>query len=64
MMGVGARPSAEYVPGAQAHAVTKSLGLAHFDARLRHIPDAASFLDRDLEELLADRGIKVQVAAG
>jgi dienelactone hydrolase len=64
MMGVGARPSAEYIPGAHAHAVTNGLGLAHFDAELRHIPDAASFLDRDLEELFADRGIKVQVAAG
>jgi dienelactone hydrolase len=64
MMGVGARPSAEHVPGSHAYDVTNGLGLAHFDAELRHIPEAAALLERDLDDLLAERGIDVEVVHG
>jgi dienelactone hydrolase len=60
-MGDGARPSSELVPGAHAYQVTNGLGLAHFDAELRKIPEAAALLDRDLTELLAERGIAIDV---
>lgn len=61
VMGQGARPSSELVPGAHAYDVTNGLGLAHFDAELRNIAEAAAFLERDLDELLAERGINVEV---
>ena len=61
-MGEGAKPSSELVPGAHAYDVTNGLGLAHFDAELRKIPEAAALLERDLAELLAERGISIDVA--
>lgn len=64
VMGEGARPSGELVPGAHAYDVTNGLGLAHFDAELRHIPEAAALLERDLDEVLAERGINVDVVSG
>jgi len=57
----GARPSGELIPGAHAYDVTKGLGLAHFDAELRKLPQAAEFLTRDLSEVLAERGVAVQI---
>ena len=61
VMGEGARPSSELVPGAHAYAVTNGLGLAHFDAELRGNPDAVAFLARDLSAVLAERGVNVEV---
>ena len=62
LMGEGAaRPSSELVPGAHAYDVTNELGLAHFDAELRKLPGAAAFLSRDLSEILAERGIAIEV---
>lgn len=56
-----AKPSSELVPGAHAYDVTNGLGLAHFDAEIRKMPEAAALLERDLTELLAERGINVDV---
>ena len=61
VMGQGARPSSELVPGAHAYDVTNGLGLAHFDAEVRKIPEAAALLERNLAEILAERGIAVRV---
>jgi dienelactone hydrolase len=60
-MGEGTRPSSELVPGAHAYQVTNGLGLAHFDAELRKMPEAAALLQRDLKQLLAERGISIDV---
>jgi dienelactone hydrolase len=60
-MGDAAKPSSELVPGAHAYDVTNGLGLAHFDAELRKMPEAAALLERDLSELLAERGISIDV---
>jgi dienelactone hydrolase len=57
----GARPSSELIPGDHAYDVTNGLGLAHFDAELRKLPEAAEFLSRDPVKTLAERGIVVQV---
>jgi len=57
----GARPSSELVLGAHAYDVTNGSGLAHFDAELRKLPQAAEFLRRDLSEVLAERDIAVQI---
>lgn len=56
-----ARPSSELVPGAHAYEVTKVLGLAHFDAELRKLPEAAAFLSRDLSQTMAARDITIQI---
>ena len=61
VMGEGARPSSELVPGAHAYDVTNGLGLAHFDAELRKLPEATAFLTRDLSEIMTERGIAIQV---
>ncbi len=61
MMGEGARRSSDLVPGAHAYQVTNGLGLAHFDAELRKLPEAVAFLESDVSELLAERGVNVQV---
>jgi len=63
LMGEGAKPSSDLVPGAHAYDVTNGLGLAHFDAELRKAPEAAALLERPLDEVLADRGIDIQVVA-
>jgi len=55
-----ARPSSELIPGAHAYDVTMGLGLAHFDAELRKLPEAAEFLSSDLSEIISERGIAVQ----
>ena len=61
MMGEGARASSELVPGHHAYDVTNSLGLAHFDAVLRDLPEAKAFLDRDPVDVMAERGLTVDV---
>lgn len=61
LMGEGARLSSDLVPGAHAYDVTNGLGLAHFDAELRKIPEATVLLERPLDEVLAERGINVQI---
>ncbi len=60
-LGEGSRPSSDFIPGAHAYEVTKSLGLAHFDATLRGNADAAALLDADLPAHFAARGITVEV---
>ena len=55
------KPSAELCPGDHAYALTCGLGLAHFDAHLRDNADAAAVVDGDLTELMASRGIAVDV---
>lgn len=64
LMGGQTKTSAEFIPGAHAYDVTNGLGLAHFDAVLRHKPEAASLLARDLDEVLGERGVTVEVVAG
>ena len=63
-MGEGARPIGELIPGAHAYAVTNGLGLAHFDAELRGMPEAVALLARDLTRVLAERGVVVEVVSG
>ncbi len=60
LMGAQTKLSGEFVPGAHAYDVTNGIGLAHFDAELRKMPEAAAFLERDLDEVLAERGIAVE----
>ncbi len=57
------KTSAEFVPGAHVHDVTNGLGLAHFDAVLRGNDDAAAVLARDLVEVLAERGITIELVS-
>lgn len=64
MMGGQSKGSAEFAPGAHAYDVTNGLGLAHFDATLRHVPDAEALLARDLAAVLGERGVAVEVVAG
>jgi dienelactone hydrolase len=61
LMGQGAKPSYELVPGSHAYDVTNGLGLAHFDAELRDLPEARELLARDPVEVLGERGIVVRV---
>lgn len=55
------RPVAELHSRAEAHAFTRSLALAHFDATLRQRAEAKQFLAGDLEAVLAKRGIEARV---
>ena len=64
MMGGQTKTAAEFVPGNHAHQVTNGLGLAHFDATIREVPEAAALLERSLEDVLAARGIAVTDLAG
>lgn len=64
LMGGQVKGSAEFVPGAHAYDVTNGLGLAHFDATLRHVPEAEALLARDLSAVLGERGVTVEVVAG
>ena len=57
------KPSAELVPGAHAYSLINGLGLAHFDAHLRHHEAAAELLQGDLVSLLGNRGIKISLLA-
>jgi pimeloyl-ACP methyl ester carboxylesterase len=61
LMGGQTKTSAEFVPGAHAYDVTNGLGLIHFDATLRKVPEAIALAERDYTELLAERGIAVDV---
>ncbi len=55
------KTSAELCPGDHAYALLQGLGLAHMDASLRSEAGAIAFLAQDLEQLLADRGIRVEM---
>jgi dienelactone hydrolase len=57
----GMRPISQLCPGPQAYAFTRGLGLAHMDAHLKQMEEAASLLASDLEQLLAERGVAVEV---
>lgn len=53
------KASSELCPGAHGYAMTCGLGLAHMDAHLRGVADAAALLDEDLVQVMASRGIEV-----
>ena len=55
------KPSSELSPGAHAYALTRGLGLAHFDAHLREIEGALALLAGDLAALMEERGVAVEV---
>jgi predicted dienelactone hydrolase len=57
------RPMSELCSGASAHAFTRGLVLAHFDAALRGLDAAERFLAGDVEAALADRGIDASAVA-
>lgn len=57
------RPIGELCPPEQAHAFTRAVTLAHFDATLRHDDGATSFLADGLQRALAERGIAAEVEA-
>lgn len=61
LMGGQTKKSSEFIPGAHAYDVTNGLGLIHFDASLRKLPEAISLAERDPKELLAARGIAVEL---
>lgn len=63
VMGDGAKPSSELVPGDHAYAMTTALGLAHFDASLRGNPAAAAFLGQDLVAVFAAHGVDIEIVA-
>jgi predicted dienelactone hydrolase len=50
---------AELVPGAHGHLFANGLGLAHFDAVLKQMPQACALLQQDVVSLLGARGIVV-----
>ncbi|HEY6276225.1 MAG TPA: hypothetical protein VIX86_07820 [Streptosporangiaceae bacterium] len=51
------RPASELCPGEQAHAFTRGLALAHFDAALRQQAAAEQFLASGAEAALAAHGV-------
>jgi predicted dienelactone hydrolase len=53
------RPMTELCPAPAAYAWLRGLGLAHFDAELRGLPEARALLAGDLRALCAARGIPV-----
>jgi predicted dienelactone hydrolase len=61
IMGGTLRPSSELMSGAEAYQLIDGVGLAHFDAHLRGLDEAADLLDDDLQAMLAGRGIDVEV---
>ena len=61
LMGGQTKKSSEFVPGAHAYDVTNGLGLIHFDATIRKLPEAIALSERDPKELLAERGIAVEL---
>lgn len=63
MMGGQTKPSSAFVPGAHAYDVTNGLGLIHFDATLRHLPDAIALAEADPVALLAERGVAIEVVS-
>jgi predicted dienelactone hydrolase len=55
------QPVDQLTSGAAAAAFIDGLGLAHLDAHLRRDPGAATFLAGDLVEILADRGVAIEL---
>jgi len=60
MMGGQTKKSSEFIPGSDAYTFTTGLGLAHFDATLRQLDDAVVLMRRNLADVMAERGIKVE----
>ena len=56
------RPIAELCPSEHAYLTLRGLGLAHMDAHLKELAEAAELLAGDIAGLLAARGIQVEVA--
>ncbi len=52
------QPSSDYCSGEQAYDFNRSLGLAHFDAFLKHDPAARALLEGDLVSMLAAQSIR------
>jgi predicted dienelactone hydrolase len=57
----GIPPASELCPGEHAYQYLRSLGLAHMDAHVKGLAEAADWLAQDLEALFAARGIAVDV---
>jgi predicted dienelactone hydrolase len=60
--GNGMKPMSQLVGEEKAQEFIGSMALAHFDRYLRASSDATSFLELDLETVMADRDIEVEVA--
>jgi dienelactone hydrolase len=56
-MGAAMRPIEELCPAEEAHAFTRGLTLAHFDAALRGLAPARALLVGDVARVLAARGV-------
>lgn len=52
-------PIRELCSGEQAHLWARGLALAHLDAFLKNVPEAHQFLEGDIEDQLARRGVEV-----
>ena len=50
-------PQEELCPGAHAHFALRSLILAHMDAHIRGVQDAAAFLNGPIDAFMADHGV-------
>jgi dienelactone hydrolase len=53
-------PFAQCCPGEHGYLFTRALGLAHMDAHLRALPEAADFLARGARPAFAARGVEVE----
>lgn len=56
----GMKSSAELCSGAHAYQLLQGLGLAHMDACLAGHPEAKALLERDLEQVMGERGVAVR----
>lgn len=61
-MGEAMRPFAELAPAWHGKDTARALCLAHFDESLKGNSDARAFLDNDLAETFAERGIDLEVS--
>jgi predicted dienelactone hydrolase len=52
-------PIAERCPGEHGYVFTRALGLAHMDAHLKLLDEAAAFLEAEAQAALAARGLEV-----
>jgi predicted dienelactone hydrolase len=62
-LGIAMRPFAELLSEACANEAARALGLAHFDAVLKGRSEAGAFLNGDLKEWFASRGMSLAAAA-
>jgi dienelactone hydrolase len=56
-------PFSELCPAAHGQAVVRSLCVSHMDAHLKRRPEARAFLNQDLADLFAVRGIDLEVSS-